>query len=316
MTISETIDTNFVLWSTIGGGDLLWLFYQDIAESGFLSDGFHDAIRPLMFEQIKRNERGFMPMPWQGTVYNLIPLGNRVIVYGDGGISSLPMVSSPIPTFGLAHLLDIGVASRSAVAIGPSGHVFVDQAGMLRLLDSSFKLHTLGYKEFFKEMLGTDIVGTYDPLEGDYRICNETMGYIWNPDGLCEISQLNTSMSRVADDLVGIQTKTGKGVLSVVTDTFDMKVMGIKFISQIDLRAVAGTAVEIAIDYKYKSGDKFTRSKWKRVNNYGAVFPEVSGIEFRLAIRANPHSDMRYDRAAIKWKLSDKRFVRGVYSRD
>lgn len=315
MTISETIDTNFVLWTSIGGGDLLWLFYKDIAESGFTADGFHDAVRPLVFEQMRRNERGFMPMPWQGTILKLAPLGNKVIVYGDGGISALVPYAEPVPTFGLVDVLGVGVAERGAVAVGPMGHVFVDQTGMLWLIDGELKLRQLGYQEYFRDMIGNDIVGTYDPLENEYRLCSGTKGYLWSPGGLCEISQLVTSAARVGADDVGIFVKTGDGSMVITTDVFDMKMMGIKNVSQVDLGASASTTAEVAIDYRYKTGDKFYRSGWKRVNQYGTVFPNVSGIEFRLVIRANPYDAMKYDRVSVRWKSSDKRFVRGAYTK-
>jgi len=314
-TFSHTIDTNFVLWTTIGGGDLLWLFYKDIAESGFTSDGFHDAVRPLVLEQMKRNQRGFMPMPWQGTVYRLVPLGKRVIVYGSGGVSSLMMVSEPVPTFGLEDVLHVGVAGRSAVAAGPYGHIFVDTTGMLWLLNADLSLKQLGYKEFFEDMLSTDIVGSYSPIDNRYYLCNEGRGFIWNPEGLCETSQLITSLARVGANHYGVFEKTGDSTMAITSDVFNMNIPGIKLVSQVDVEGTAGTDVEVAIDWRYKTGDKFVRTRWQRVNDFGVAFITVSGAEFRLAVRANPSNENKYDNARVHWKSSDKRFVRGLITK-
>jgi len=62
----DAIGKNFVWWSSIGGGDLLWQFYPSLAEQGSVAGAAHTSALPLLFDMMKRNEAGFMPMPWQG----------------------------------------------------------------------------------------------------------------------------------------------------------------------------------------------------------------------------------------------------------
>ena len=97
---------NMVWWSTIGGGDLLWLFYPYLHMTGINSiEDAYTMEKPLIFDYLKRNECGFMPMNWQGRVRHLIPFRDVVMGYGDNGVSALRSVVDPQPTMGLVDIL-------------------------------------------------------------------------------------------------------------------------------------------------------------------------------------------------------------------
>jgi len=84
-TPTDDVGQNYVMWSSIGGGDFpLWLFYP--VGTGYSYDLAPTAARLL--DRVRENTFGWSPMPFQGTVRKVAPLGQHVIIYGDDGIAA------------------------------------------------------------------------------------------------------------------------------------------------------------------------------------------------------------------------------------
>lgn len=103
----------------------------------------------------RRNTAGYIPMPWEGIVYKVLPLNDKCIVYGNNGITALYL--APLPTgggtLGLKHLSDIGLKGQGSVCSNgkedaSSEHTFVDSNGWLCRLTNELKVTKLGFKEF------------------------------------------------------------------------------------------------------------------------------------------------------------------------
>lgn len=219
VAFSSNIGPNFVMWSSIGGGDALWIFRPtwatEIRTAG-----------PRIFEHIKRNELGWMPMPWQGTVRVMKPLGNAVVVYGDDGISALVHTMEPIPTFGLKHLLNIGVAGRGAVGGTDREHAFVDEAGYLWKIGVDLVPKRLDYHEFVQALTEANIVISHDQEENEYYLSDGVDSLILTSKGLGIMDQVVTSIITTAGALLGIAEDSQQNVSNCVNgtqayDTFD-----------------------------------------------------------------------------------------------
>lgn len=217
--IVPNIGQNFVMWSSIGGSDALWIFRPTWATT-------IRTAGPRIFEHIKKNELGWMPMPWQGTVRVVKPLGNAVVVYGDDGISALVQTLEPIPTFGLKHLLDIGVASRGAVGGTSREHAFVDKAGYLWKIGADLVPKRFNYQEFLSPLTDADIVISHDQEDDEYYVCDGTYSRILTSKGLGIADQIVTSIVAAEGALLGVEKDSQQNVSDCINgtqayDTFD-----------------------------------------------------------------------------------------------
>ena len=316
ITVDESMKmgSNFVMWTTIGGGDLYWTFYPEFAVEGHVPSS-HSETRTLLMDTLKRNEWGFMPMPWQGTVLVVKPLGKDLMVYGDGGISILTPYMEPAPTYGLQHIMSIGIAGRGAVGGDDNTHVFLDEAGFLWKVEKGGVAKRLGYKEYLYSMLGNDVVISYDKQEDEFYICDNNKGFVLTDRGLGEMNQLVNSLGFTDGGLVGMFESVSDNEARIVTDVLDMDYRSIKNLEVIEVGVDTAQKVEVAVDYRYRKSGSFVRSSFKELNGEGVARATVAGLEFRLAVKADGFSDVNVDYINAKWKLVDKRSVRGLGAR-
>lgn len=108
------------------------------------------------------------------------------------------------------------------------------------------------------------------------------------------------------------QATVGSNVPLIVTDVFDMGTRGIKTITAIEVGSMS-EGTEVAVDYKYEKKQAFSTSTYKAVYRNGIVFPMVSGVEFRVRVKATSRADFDVSYLGIRWKINDKRAVRGLH---
>ena len=131
----------------LDGNHSNWASWSDINSIRFVSATEIDLAR--------QNLSGSMPMPWEGDVLRIMPLGDKVIVYGDNGITALQLASTTgaASTYGQVPIEATGLrTARSLTTNGKedegSVHYFINNTGWLCSLDSNLKVTRLGYKEF------------------------------------------------------------------------------------------------------------------------------------------------------------------------
>lgn len=201
-TATSGMGKNWVWWSSIGGGDMHYFLDTDLLKYATKlatpDTGFDDNYPYLHWLWLRR-EMGARPMPWPEWVRQVRPMGDVVVVYGDGGVSVLLPVSSPYPTFGLQDMPDdfpfgIGIKTdgeddpicRDAVAGDDMKQVFAGTDGNLWRLDrspSGAKATKLGFSEYISD-LGTDLRIDYNATEGDFYIQSAAGGggFVLNKD--------------------------------------------------------------------------------------------------------------------------------------
>lgn len=316
------IGNNFVFWSSIGGGDFpLWLFYPELAVEGFspqVDDKYdYNLENSMLLEAMRKNEFGFMPMPWQGTVEAIVPLGDNLIVYGDEGVSALTPISVTQPqmvppTYGLRHISDIGIAGRGAVGGGERfPHAYVGQDGKLWRITSDLQKEKIDFENLFVPMLGEDILVTVDEQLGNYYVTDGTDCYLLD-SGVTEVKHRPTSLEFRQGGLTGVFTEKNDDSAIVVTNTFDVGVRGNKTITGVLLGVDTSSSVEVAIDYRNDKGGGFTRSVFFPVNKEGFAESRVNGLEFRLVIKADNYTDFNLDYAEVRYQIDDRRHIRGT----
>lgn len=265
---------------------------------------------------------GFMPMRYNGYVWNLKPMHSAVISYGSNGIAALIPYTSPTPTYGYKHLADFGIAGPAAVAGDENKHIFVNEFGDLWRLKNDLSLEKLGYSEYIAPLLtsqydsgagGYKIVVSHDTLLDDFYISNGVKTYLLTEDGLSEIKLWHpTSLFREKGVLYGVTTAGSSTAGSLASDTLDLGIRGIKLISSLEIGGDA-TSLEAGVDYRYASGNAYSSGLYKPVTRTGQVMPLTGGVDFKIKLRNADYTRFNPDYINIRWKPVDKRVIRGPY---
>jgi hypothetical protein len=308
--------TNYVWWSQIGDG-AFFLLYPAMYIDGLITDDEANPfgeVDPMFWDMIERNEMGFMPMNWQGTVRCVKPLGNGIMVYGDNGISYMPKSDN---TFGLVDLLPYGIESRSSVAGTEREHCFIDEAGWLWKIDTTLKPVRLGYREYFEPMLGKDITGHYDPIEDEYHFSASDYCFHLSGNRLFESTFLTTGLAVSSGGTVGLYARpsdSDKNYAILTTDTIDLGIRGLKAIERVVVSTVNTMTVSVAVQWRMKSSDSFTTTAYAGINYEGVAYFPITALEFRIIVRCTDYTAVDFDDIAVQFKVMDKRIVRGTYA--
>ena len=310
ITNNLALDTNYILWSSIGGGDTLSWLFEDYSMLGPLGTG-----TDYIISMIKRNEWGFMPLPWQGTVLCVKSLGKNIAVYGTGGIDVLYQVLEPFPTFGLQHISGVHIAGRGAVGGDENAHIFLDDSGMLWRLGADLNINKLGYQEFFSPMVGEDIVISQNAQNKDFIISGNEASYTLTSIGLGRNNQLVTSQEYYDGEIIGIYDDSIADIEGrIITDTFDMGLRSIKQITAIEVGFEGNTTLSIGVYTRFNKASSFIFSGYKVANKEGVVYPIVSGVDFRIVVKGSDYTKTSISYIVVRYKVSDKRSIRGYYA--
>ena len=321
-TTLDNLGKNFVWWSTIGGGDVFSLFYNSTdAEQGFITSKFStDAERPWIFELMKRNEQGSMPMPWQGKVRHMKPLGKYVMVYGDGGVSALYPQATKVGLIELQQFKQ-GISNTGAVGGDENEQVFLDGSGVLWHIDRELSIEKLDYREFMEGLLRTDVIISYSSRERRFYICNGFKAFTLTKEGgLTEHSQQVTSVieSDGADLGMGEDDSAMSDPWEIVTDTIDFQERGNKTLSFIEIASEVprdttsiNPRLQVGCDFRYQGRHDFTASRNIPVNHFGQARMGITAPDLRVRVLGDNFRDFNLDDITVKIQMSDKRFTRG-----
>lgn len=303
---------NFVAWSSIGGGDaLLWLYPRLGLNPRTGYQPYADAY-PLLQPYLDRNEMGFMPMTFQGTVLCLKPLGKGVVAYGEDGISYMPMVQEPFATFGLIHISDVGLLGRGAVGGDETEHVFIDTSGTVWRLSMDLSLQREGYHHVFNKLLTYEPIVSRNPRFQEYFIGTSAEGYVLAEAGLSEIRQSVTSCVFVAGDTVGMFVDTPDPDMRVQTDTFDMGYNGIKTLHSVQISGDHPTGLLVYVLSRFDKSGPFLMSEAISTDARGVATCMIPGLEFQLIVEAPSGFQTRMDSISVMWGPAVRRNVRSL----
>lgn len=306
----EAIKNNFVWWTMIANGDMLWLFYPELAFRRN-SDNEFTLKGSRFLEAIQRNDMGFMPMPWNGDVHAVKTLGNYVIIYGAEGIAALRSMTE-IPTLAMIPLTDYGIKSRAHIGGGDKGHVFVDTKGQIRRLNPDLTMQFLDYSEFILPILDDDFHVVYDENENEFYIGSGSKSFLLNDIGLTEIHQIVTSVLTNENGKVGLFESTGVATSTIVTNIIVIGNSALNTLTSIELDGEYESGIQVAVDYRYDRNSAFVRTDFIELNTMGWARFNYTGLEFRVVIRAPDFENFNPSDVTIKWKNIDKRNIRGI----
>lgn len=319
VTLDESMElgASFVLWTTPGGGDLPGLFDKLKAPYGVFTEDETASISDSLFADMwKRNEIGFMPMPWQGTIMHLKPLGNSVVAYGRQGMAILPALSGDLPGFGMEQINKLGISSRGAVGGDENHHLVVAIDGALYMVRRDTGITRLGYRDILAPMIGQEIMVIHNPQLDEFFISgsdedDSPLAFLLTKAGLGEAPQQVTSAYYTEGDFLDDTTGEDTEVI-IVSDDLDFNIRDIKMLTTVEIGTETAYDMHVAADWRMKKSDSYTRSSWKKVNNEGFARVQVSGVEFRVCLKIANYTGTEIDYVNAKWQLTGKRTVRGL----
>jgi hypothetical protein len=287
---------------------------------------------------VRKNTAGYTYAPTDDAeiLLRCLPLDDAVVIYGTFATFALLPVNKPVVTFAIKPVKQVGIANPLAVGGGLKKHLVVDRYGYLWLVTMSstrmdeVDMKRLGYREFFKDSIDTVSI-VYNSMEDEFYISSGVKSYLYNDFGLTEIGKCvtsfvdykNTQVTNELTDLVTIyDTPVGfvrplsEQELQYATDILDFGINGIKTIESVDIGATFGlkTTAEVMIQWRNDKKGSFRDTPWKRCSPEGFVSPLVSGVELKVNLRLSTYVGIELNTINVKWKISDKRFIRGMYT--
>lgn len=272
---TELTRSNWVKWSDIGSAD---------------------------FDTTRSNIAGERPLDWNGWVYRVMKLNNKVAVYGQGGVSLLIPVGN---TYGLDTIHRVGLFGRGTVTGSDKKHFFIDKDGNLWKVDEGIKNY--GYSEFLSQ-LSPSTVMSYDSLNNVIYICDGDSGFIFD----IETESLGECAGNISGFgyRAGIQYVTGPSTIDspafeLCTDIIDFGTRATKTINFIELGVNLSDDIYVAVSYRRNTSSDFITTPWRLANSLGRVSLNVFGVEFMIHVKVLSYTNFRLDYIKIDGVQND-----------
>ena len=306
--VTSDIDSSYICWSSIGSVEFpLWLFYPELYTYG-LGPSAAEAVRKTELSMF-----GFMPMPFQGPIYAILPLGANVVVYGADGMAILAPYSNEFSSgYGVAISKRVGTYGRNSVIGGEEFHMFLDTRGDAWRV-SREGITRIGFSECLASQLTASLRMARDAVKDRIFISGST-GYVLSPQGLTSTTQRVPSVDLAEGALLGVGDDSileDADYIYITTNPFDMGDRSIKTFTGVTVGVNSTYDIDLSVSYRYKSGDAWREHRWVRANYEGYAYIRVSAVEFKVRIRIKGKTDVQITHASIKWQGADKRTSRG-----
>ena len=239
----------------------------------------------------RSNVAGEMPLDWQGWIYGIKKLKDKVVAYGKGGVSLL------IPAgvkYGLNTIYRIGLKSKQAVAGDDNTHYFIDNKGQLYSLGES--LQKLDYSECLSAM--SSPVMSYDAENELVYICDGTLGYVYSPR--------DKSLGSGPINVTGISSQGGTLYVAapatilmpdfeICTDIYDLGTRKLKTVFSLEYGVDVEATLQAKIDYRFDKAVAFSQTSWHDVDEKGFANITCNGREFRFRTRLTSYEWITLD---------------------
>jgi hypothetical protein len=270
--VFEAVKSNWIKWSGIG--DLDFTISRD-------------------------NVAGERPLDWRGWVYQIKKLGDRVVVYGENGVS---IIKPSGKYYGLETIYRLGLKGKSAVTGDNYTHYFINTKGELYSLAEI--LQKLDYSEYLAAM--SNPVMSHDVENELIYICDGSLGYVYSPKdkslgsgpvNITGVSSQGGTLYVVAPAAVTIPD------FEICTDIYDFRTRKNKNIYSIEVGTDLTETLEAAIDYRIDKAVSFVTTDWHTVDSRGMAFIPVMAQEVRVRVRSTVYEYFEVDSIIINGEV-------------
>lgn len=263
-------------------------------------------VRSLDFSRIP--EAGWLHFE-NNKVLWMLPLGERVIVYGDTYITSL------VPHqhgYGEKYVFSMGLANPFAVAGDRRSHVFVNSQGEVWKYNHNGEYQNLDYSHIFAAYIDevrvihrlkyNDHILTIPSLERSYNLTS---------DGLGEANQFITGCAyNIATGLDTVQN-----VFQLTTTDINFRQSSLNTIREVEVQGQYNRAT-CSVDITYQN-DTITRNTVERpLTQTKMAVVNATGESFTVNITGVLQPTTQIDRILYRYSLSDRHHIRGASNVD
>ncbi len=299
---------NFVFWSGIGGGDFpLWFSYP--VAYGQLGLG---PSKEAFLTKLRANQLGWAPLPYNGTIQVMKPLGNHIIAYGTEGITAIKPDGAVV---GFKEVSMMGVAGRGSVGGDSEGHIFIDQGGTLWSLGVNLSLDRLGYQEYLGTFPVTSTVITSRESPREFTLSSPDDSFQLTDQGLGKATKSITSSFYLAGEQIAMSSSnTTSPLMSIQSGSFRNTRQAIKMIHDVQVDYVGITDLTVSVLTKFTPNGAYQTIGPRIVNDAGVATFTTAGLEFKILLSGTPTASAVINAIEVRWNLTDYRSLRGLFN--
>jgi hypothetical protein len=287
---------NWVWWSSYMAPDMLHLFWRDILihQSLEASNTGYGTSNPFMLELNDMNQSGLRPMPWQGTVIGMLPLGNGVAVYGQYGVSILNPAGD---TYGVVQAKGLptniaplfGTSTRTSYAGNEEQQVFVDISGDLWGLSGNYTAERIGYRTEIGALNSDCLMVVHEPYHNEFYIGDGSGdAFLFNKQGLSRAPWMPTRVAIFSGETLAAVHFPTDDAAGYTTEKFRGPSMGIETLARILVVGLNASTNgwEMSVKYRLRPQDDFTQTPWYELDAEGGVDFGIPYLEAEIALRS------------------------------
>lgn len=251
------------------------------------------------------NIAGERPMDWSGWVRGLLKLGQKIVSYGQNGVSFLTPVENK---YSLRTIHKIGTKGKHAYAGNDDVHFFIDAESRLYRVQEG--LEKLDYSEYLSALTSA-VVMTLDKETNLIYICDGTTGFVYSIE--------DNSLGSGPVNITGMGSKDGTlypvapaaivtPTFEICTDIYDFGSRNDKTIQSVEFGIEADTTNQImygAIEHRKNRQDAFASTDWKIVHESGVLWQTAFGREFRFKFKLALYEYVELDYIRVKGVLHE-----------
>jgi len=308
---------NVLMYSDLSGGDFYDPFVPEMAMLGLPGQTEIDTLKYLYIDRIKAGAIGFIPIPWQGSIRAIRPLGNGFAVYGDNGVTGVvPQEKDGLAIYRTVELANVGMPSRGGAGGDHRIHAFRDNVGTAWTIGADFEVTRRGYSEFLAGLTDANVVVAFDPDQWDFHISDGSDGGTITKTGFGKSTRFPTHLSYTENGLLAAYAPAAAvdNDFEIITDTFDLGLRSVKTIKSVGVAATDVTNLKVSVEFKFTKVTTFNRTAEIVVTDEGFAFPIASGTDFRIRVTGTWGSNGKIDYIRVHWTQTDKRAAGGYLS--
>jgi len=273
-------DARCIIWGLEGGGESSKPFTAEmVALTGYKSAD----VRELVISACRRWQMGFCFIPWEGVIYSMKSLGKDMMIYGSEGIGVLRQVDTNI--YYPELLLNIGLASGSAVAGDNRKHVFLDSRGWLRTVTPGPQIGERRFQEHLSGLLGEDMVISHDDIRHEFYLADNDEGYLLTKeDRLCKTRYQILSVISQANDLYATYIDGGNAKFIFESGEIDLDTRGNKTLEAVEISKKTLTNVSSQVFFKSLGGTTWGNTSAVDFTAAGIVDHMVTALDHRIRV--------------------------------
>ena len=290
------------------GGGIVAGTWHDCDETFYI----WSRIGAMDFTPEQSNEAGYRRCPYGGVIQNVRRLGESVVGYSSKGVTILHTIPEPA-TLGFKEICEIGIINQGAINGSLARHIFIGEDYSVREVTVK-GMTELGYQSYIEQLIGEDIIVSYDPSRQDFYIGNSTKTFLLSSYGMTEVLQHPSAVWRSNNASYMIPDIVDSSLPIITTEPLDMGYAGQKTTSTIESDAMVVDSPEAGVDHT-NDNNLWGIATFKPINNQGIATVIASGNAFRVSLRFSEiHNNTRISYIKARFKMTDLRGMRGIYA--